>query len=204
MAPVKAEEMIPASSIADALTLMAQTLAELRKQPPVDSTDASRIDLLAKGVEALVNAEAQRPHENRFDQGISVFNPLGEVKFPRPDLKCKMYWVGYKLDKVCLTRAEIEALNAAKQGDYRVTKADGRTVPFTITDTQDLAGKLEKRVIHFPCKNIEDRMNHMPMLSYLREAAGDILPNVEFLMAQVETLKAELAARERDAVKVHA
>lgn len=189
---VKAEESIPASSIADALTLMAQTLAELRRQAPQDNT---HLESLAQGVQALVNAESLRPHENRFDPGVSCFNPLGEAKFPRPDLKCKMIWVGYQLRKEGLTKPEIDALNAAQPGSYRVTKSDGRTVPFTVADTVDLAGKLEKRIFHFPCKNTEDRQNHMPMLSYLREAAGDILPSVEFLLAQVETLKAELAVQ---------
>lgn len=195
MAPkeVKQEEMVPASSIADALTLLAQTLTELKKQAPADDP---RLELLTQGVQSLVTAESSRPHENRFDPGISVYNPLGEAKYPRPDLICKMFWVGYRLEKNTLTRVEIETLNAIKAGEYRVTKSDGRTIPFTVADTANIAGKLEKRVFHFPCKNTEDRMNHMPMISYLREAMGDISPNVERLMAQVAELKAELAARD--------
>jgi hypothetical protein len=181
-----------ANDVAGAISMMAQILTELKSRER--ETDP-RLETLAKGVEALVQREKSRPHENPNSPEISFMNPLGERDHPRPELKCKMFWVGFRLTKDGLTREEIDLLNTIKAGIYRVTKADGKQIPFTVAATQDAGGKLEKMTFHFPCKSVEDRNNHLAMSSYLREALGDIAPSVDLLMQQVRRLQAELDAR---------
>ena len=179
-------------SVTDAIMLMTQILAELKGKAGVED---DRIGVLASGIQTLVDHEKARPKENPNFPGISALNPLGERDNPRPELKCKMFWVGFKLTKEGLTKLEIDLLNRLQPGEYRVTKANGRTIPFRVEAKEALNGKLEKMAIHFPCKSQEDRGDHMPMVSYLREALGEAVPNADILMAQVLALKAELAER---------
>lgn len=185
------------SEVSAAITMMAEILKELKSKEPQGGDD--RIGILAQSVQALVAAENSRPRENRFGPEISVFNPLGERDNPRPELKCKMFWLGHKLTKDVLTREEIEALNAMEPGHYRVTKSDNRKISFDVQAREDNGGKLEQLTFHFPCKNTEDRQNHNPMLSYLLEAQGKLTPSVHSLMQQVLELKAELAAKSNGA-----
>ena len=179
-------------TLASAVQTMADILRELKTS---SKGDDSRIDVLASGIQTLIDHEKARPRENPQYPGISGLNPLGELAHPRPELRCKMFWVGYRLNKDMLTHEEIDLLNKVTPGEYRVTKSDGTMVPFTVDGKQDLAGRLERLTFHFPCKNTDDRMNHMPMISYLREAMGEALPSVDRLMAQVRALKAELALK---------
>src|SRR5262249_28174034 len=108
-------------------------------------------------------------YENRLPPEISAYNKLGERDNPRPELRCRMIWVGFNLAKEALTREEIDLLNQVKPADYRVTKANQSTIDFTVTGRQDRAGRPELLTFHFPCKAVEDRHNHMPMTAYLKE-----------------------------------
>lgn len=184
-------EGLPASaaapSMADALVMIAEALKTIK------AGDTGASERLA-GIEAfLLHQEKARPHENLFNPPlVSSLNPLGERDHPRPELKCKMIWVGYKMAKDTLTRQEIELLNRLQPGDYRVTKADGRTIPFKVTPKYTDNGNLEHLNIHFPCKLAEDRQNHLSMVSYLSEALGEVA-NTDTLKAQIASLKAQLA-----------
>mgnify|MGYP001603702920 CR=1 FL=1 len=189
---VEVEE--PKSDVANAIVMMTQILQEMRSK----HAGGSEIELLTKGVEALVKSEAGRPKENMYYPGISAMNPEGELKHPRAELKCKMTWVGHKLSKEALTHAEIDLLNKVQPGHYRVTKSDGSTIPFDVDAVIDREGRLERMAFRFPCKNTEDRHSHMPMTSYLREAMGELSPNVDRLMAQVIQLQSELACRDAE------
>lgn len=161
----------------------------------IKSTDAGATDKLASIEKFLMEQERTKPHENIFNPPmVSAYNPLGERDFPRPLLKCKMIWVGFKLSEDCCTREEIELLNRVEGGVFRVTKADGKKISLTITPKVAENGKLELLSIHFPCKTSEDRHDHMSMASYLREVLGES-PSLESLQAQVASLKAELASR---------
>jgi len=158
------------------LAKMTELLAEQAKRA---AKQGEREDL-----EDLNSAEARRAgrrvgaagaYENAFAPEISAFNPRGDRDNPRPALACQMIWTGFKLSKEALTVEEIELLNQAKPGEYRVTKSDGKTIPFTISAKQDAAGRLEMLTFHFPCKNTEDRHNHMGMVAYLREVLAQQL-----------------------------
>ncbi len=192
MASKEQAEAAAQPSVTDAILLMTQILAELQSKTTVKD---ERLDVLATGVKALVDQENQRPHENRNPPDISSMNPLGERDHPRPELKCRMFWVGFELTKQNCSRVELDLLNRLEPGSYRVTKANGRTIPFTVEARQSLNGKLEKLSVHFPCKSREDQGDHMPMVNYLREALGEAVPSVDILMSQVLALKKELAER---------
>ena len=187
-------EETPQADVASAIVMMTEILKELKSSHT--GRDDGSIELLRQGVEALVKSEAGRPKENMYYPGISSMNPEGELKRPRAELRCKMMWVGHKLTKEALTHMEIDLLNKVQPGHYRVTKADGSTIPFDVDATIDREGRLERIAFRFPCKNTEDRHSHMPMTSYLREAMGELSPNVDRLMAQVLQLQAELARRD--------
>ena len=141
----------------------------------------------------LLQQEANRPHENLHAPLFSVYNPLGERDHPRPDLACKMIWVGYELLKDALTTEEIELLNRCQPGDYRVTKADGQSIPFNISGKFTDSGKKERLMFHFPCKDAE-RHNHEPMHVYLREVLGEKV-TLSSLHHQIDQLKAQLATQ---------
>lgn len=176
----------------DALSVMAQILQEMKSQK---TATPDSLETLARGIEQLVAVEKTKTKENTNHPDYSFLNPLGERDNPRPDLKCKMIWVGHKVTKEGLVKAEIDALNRIAPGVYRVTKADGRVISLTVTAKENEAGKLETMSFHFPCKSTEDRHNHAPMLTYLREAMGEQLPRVDYLISEIEKLKAELAAK---------
>jgi hypothetical protein len=165
-------------------------LAEAIKTGQANSGHSEQLSNIEK---FLMEREQARPHENLFNPPMkSHFNPLGERDHPRDELKCQMFWAGYKMTKDNLRQSEIELLNRIDPGVYRVTKADGRTIPFTVVARTDDTGKLDRMNFHFACKSAEDRSNHLSMESYLKEALGEV-SSTESLRAQIETLKSQLA-----------
>ncbi len=156
----------PATATPDLTAILAKMTELLANQAGRTETE----DLnSAEARKAGRRVGATGAYENAFAPEISQYNPLGERDNPRPELRCKMIWVGFKLAKVALTLDEITLLNQMQPGEYRVTKADGKSIPFTITGKQDAAGRLDMLTYHFPCKSTEDRHNHMGMVAYLRE-----------------------------------
>ena len=173
------------------MLMMTELLSEMRANP---SGDGQQLAALSKGVEALISAEAARPRENPQFPGKSALNPLGDHAHPRPELKCRMFWVGYKLSKEGLTHEEIELLNRVQPGEYRVTKSHGRSIPFTVAARLGTDGRLEQMTFHFPCKSTEDRHDHNSMTAYLREILGEAT-TVEVLRKQLAEAQVALAAR---------
>lgn len=172
------------------LALAILSLAEAIKS---GKSDTSALAGQLAGIEKfLLDQEGQRPHENLYPPMKSDMNPEGDRDHPRSELKCKMYWVGYKMTKDNLRTSEIALLNRVQPGDYRVTKGDGKNIPFTVLARQDAAGKLERLNFHFPCKDADDRASHLSMESYLREVLGEVA-STESLRAQIEQLKQQLS-----------
>jgi hypothetical protein len=75
-----------------------------------------------------------------------------------------------------------------------VTKSNGRKIPFRVTPRWSDNGTLESMSFHFPCKATEDRQDHMPMTSYLKEVLGEA-PTFDMLQAEITALKAQLATQ---------
>ena len=177
--------------MAQALMMIAEALATIK------ASDSGAAAHLASIEKLLLAQESVRPHENLFNPPlISANNPLGERDHPRPPLKCRMFWVGYDLREESLPREEIELLNRMQPGHYRVTKADGKSIPFDVQARTDDAGKLESLAFHFPCKGPDDRQSHGSMLTYLQMCLGESISR-EDLLAQVAALKGQLAAHAR-------
>jgi len=189
--PDVGDPTIPAVSaeptMASAFAMIAQALQSIK------SGENGAAERLASIERFLMNQESVRPHENLFAPPmISNYNPLGERDNPRPDLRCKVIWVGYELTKDGLNRTEIDLLNRVKPGAYRVQKADGRIIQFTVSEKLNDAGEAEKLIIHFPTKG-DERNNHRPMSEYLQMCLGEHTSR-EDLLSQISKLKAQLGA----------
>ena len=171
---------------------IAAAILELAKSIKSGQQDTGAIQGQLASLERFLVMEAEsRPHENLNPPMKSYANPEGERDHPRAELHCKTVWVGYRLNKEGLTRTEIELLNRVEPGNYRVTKSDGKSIPFDVSVKVDDAGKRERKMFYFPCKNSEDRSNHLSMESYLREVLGESA-STESLRAQIEVLRQQL------------
>jgi hypothetical protein len=137
---------------------------------------------------AEANKKALRP-ENETHPGKSVYNPLGDVEFPRPPLKCQMFWVGYDIQPENLKREEIELLNLATPGTYHFHRTDGSPETMTVTGRSNPDGSLERLEFQFPCKG-ENKGNLPTLVAHLRECFG--LGNTEDALAKALAEKAEL------------
>lgn len=190
-------------SLASVFAMFGELLKEIKGSSSADSKDralveAERLLLEQQRFEMERDRENRNMPENKQHSGLSVFWP--DVSIQKPKLKCKFLWVGYEVTAETQTPEEVLALNLLEPGEYSVTKADAKRIPFKITpkyfDTIDPATnrpKLEGLSVWFPCKGAEDRQNHLSMISYCRQAMGQALPTVSDLMAEVERLKRELA-----------
>jgi hypothetical protein len=180
---------MPAPSGQEDVALSILALAEAIKAGQTNGV-SEKLDTMAA---FLMAQEQARPHENVFNPPmVSHYNPLGERDFPRPDLKCDVSWTGFKLNKECLTRDEIELLNRLEPGDYTVRKGDGAQIQFVVTEKVGNAGKRERLSIFYPCKSSEDRSNHLSMANYMRQVLGEDVTNDD-LRLQIDALKRQLS-----------
>lgn len=140
----------------------------------------------------------QNQRENVNAPMVSVYNPKGETAHPRPQFTAKkVYQNGVELNRDTLTWEEIEALNAlsAVPGEYRVEKADGTPVPFTIKLTRGFNENTVERVdIHFPSKD-EHREGHRPLIEYAYEVLEKVGRSDD--VTRIRGLKKELDALRR-------
>ena len=150
--------------------------------------------------EALAQAfKTANTRENAQAPMVSTYNPKGETKFPRPPLRCKTYQNGVVLDHDTLTWEEIEALNALPPGEFKVSKANGVRIPFTVKHTKALDGEtLEKVELGYPCKD-DMRYDHRGLFEYCVEAlefAGktDEVERVTKLHREMEALRRKSVA----------
>jgi hypothetical protein len=124
---------------------------------------------------AQYEAEAHQrltKRENDPAPGVSVYNPKGERDFPKPDLKCKMLWVGFPLQKDQLTPQEVDLLNRIDTiGDFPFHRADGSLDTCSISGERDANGKWTQIAFSFRCKG-DDRHNLPTMTAMLREILG--------------------------------
>lgn len=187
----------------------ARLIADMRTSMASGSTSDGSIALIERMLaqqEQLVNKT--RP-ENPQSPGISVYSyPEGDLARPKPELRCKMTWVGYELVTDTLTPREVELLNQLQPGEFRVTKADGTRIPFKVSakfsdqyDESTGRFKVERQDISFPCKG-DHRQNHMSMIAYLQQVLHGAVPTAEELLTQIAALKAELASAKTGLVGV--
>src|SRR3990167_4975823 len=130
--PVMAPPAAQAAPVSDPsmATVLTQAMALMQQLAADKSGDAQKQDATLALIEKLIT----KTHpENIEHPGISVYSyPEGDHARPKPDLKCKMYWIGYELRTDTLTPQEIDLLNRVQPGEFRVTKADGTGIPFRV------------------------------------------------------------------------
>lgn len=178
----------PEPSMAGVLMMMADLLKEMRGAKTGEEKDAA-----LRQAELLEQILVKTKPENVAPPLISVYsNPRGERDDPKAPLRCEMRWVGYDVKTDTLTPPEVAALNELQPGAYKVTKADGTKIQFTVTAIHNSNLELERMDIWFPCKG-EARHNHGTMISYCQQAMGKAIPTAEELYAELQTVKAELA-----------
>lgn len=159
-----------------------------------DPTAKERVALEAERLLLERERVAREMPENRQSPGISVYSyPEGDLKRPKPPLKCKTFWCGREETMETLTPMEIEWLNKLEPGTYKVTKTDGGRIDFKVRVKRADSGALEEMAIVFPC-NGEHRHNHGSKVSYCRQAMGEYIPSVDELMVELARLKEELAS----------
>lgn len=196
-------------TVAAALAMMAELFKEMQSGNSAASqeralNEAQRLLLEQQRFELEKDRESRNMPENKTHSGLSVYWP--DPSIPKPTLKCLMYWLGYDIQADTHTPEEIVALNTLEPGEFRVTKADGKVIPFKVTakyqDAIDPATnrpKVEGLSVWFPHKG-DDRQNHLSLMSYCRQATGGALPNTADLLAEVERLKRELMQEKQRSV----
>jgi hypothetical protein len=181
----------PAVAQSDFLSAMKALIDSLKTANPAD---AERTALEAERLMLERERITREMPENKQAPGVSVYSyPEGDLKHPKPDLKCAMFWAGYELTLETLKPTEVDLLNRLEPGEYRVTKTDGTAIPFRVAAKRNDRLQLEELSITFPCKG-DQKHNHGSMVSYLQQALGDYIPSQSELMAELQRLKAELAA----------
>lgn len=142
-------------------------------------------------IEAEAIARLQR-RENPDPPDRSDFNPEGERDSPRPELKCKMFWLGFPLDLKSLTKREISLLNRVEQtGEFIFKRTDMSPEKMTISGEKDPNGRWEKIEFQFKARG-EARNNLPPMAAILSQVLGEE-DELSALRKEVETLRALVA-----------
>ena len=189
----------PKASTADLLAKMVELLAEIRTSPAAPS-DKERLALEAERLLLEQERVKREMPENKQAPGISVYSyPEGDLKHPKPALKCKMFWVGYELNTDTLKPVEIDLLNKLSAGEFRVMKSDSTVIPFRVSAKHNDRFQLEELSVWFPCKG-DHRHNHGSMISYLQQALGEHIPTADELLKEVTRLRAELASAQTGAM----
>ena len=194
-------------TIAAVLSQMGRLIEQLAAQAKASDSSVEK-DAAYRQIELIEKLITKTQPENVHHPGISAFSyPEGDQAHPKPDLQCKIFWVGYELRTETLTPQEIDLLNRLKPGEYRVTKSDMTSIPFRVTakhsDKVDAQGKpaIETLEVWFSCKG-ENKQNHLSMVSYLQQVLGDRVPTSVELLAELARMKRELEDARRGVVGV--
>lgn len=164
---------------------------------------------VAADIHARAMKKALRP-ENEIAPGISVYNPRGEVAFPR-EKPSHIYMIGpYPIcdpgNYDTTTATEIALLNQVVPGVYPVTKSDASQVRMLVKTDTDGAGKPYRTILFADGKGImddEQKNNWGPLLQILSEIVFGETPTrsleryqsiIDARDREIATLKTQLAA----------
>jgi hypothetical protein len=197
-APINKRDVLEEPSQPDMTSLLVQ-MAQMQQETArlIAEMKSSGSSANAGVVETLLEQQAQllvktRP-ENTDHPGVSVYSyPEGDLKRPKPDLKCQFIWCGQEESKDQLTPEEIELRNRLEPGNYFVTKANGTRIKFNVTPKYTDGGKLEQLTVWYPCKG-DQKGDHMSNVAYLRQVLGEEVLSIEQLMAENAKLRAAAA-----------
>ncbi len=137
-----------------------ELLAETRATP---SFDAEAIAAATAKAHQELNKK-----ENKVHPGVSAFShPDGDVKHPRPVMRCDTYWYGDKITGDRHSYREMELANQVQPGEYLCSKPDGTKIPVTVSAKVDpLSRKFTRIDIDF---RPEDGRNVLSMAKWLEE-----------------------------------
>ena len=187
-------------SKADFLSAMQQLIAAIKTTDDPLAKDRAVMESERLALEQE-RVKREMP-ENKQSPGISVFSyPEGEMRRPKPQLKCKFTWCGADETWETLTPEEIELRNKLEPGDYQVTKANGQRIPFKVSGKRSENGAIEQLTVWYPCKD-EHKADHMPNTAYLRQVLGEAIPSTADLMNELAKLRAELETAKAGAARV--
>ena len=145
------------------VTLNMQELVELVKSMAAANTlDVDAIAAITAKA-AVASAEMIHPTKEHPYPGISAFNPEGELKNPRPELKGDIFWTGYLLRGDELTRKEIDLLNQLQPGDYEVGRGGEGMVPFRVRNLDPGSRDSRRLLVLFPCTT-QDQRSELPTM----------------------------------------
>lgn len=130
--------------------------------------------------------------ENKQHPDKSVYNPEGERDHPRPDLKCRMTWLGTTLEKNTLSRTEIDLLNQVERvGTYVFRRTDNALETMHVTGERDANGQWLKLAFVFDARG-DKKHNLPPMTTILKAILGQDSEEAELRkrIAELEALVA--------------
>ncbi len=193
--PRAAREAVAAQGIAPTAEQWALLMATLAGNKLADIEVAATIN-------AQAMKKALRP-ENEIAPAISVFNPRGETKYPRPKPTQIYMMARYPIcdpgNYDTTTWTEIELLNSLRGGAYRVTKSDGMDIEVLVKGETDSAGRPYKMTLFADGKGIQDdeqRNNWPSLLQVLTQMVTGEGPAQSYARYQsiIDKQQAELAA----------
>lgn len=199
--PAKKRRGRPARAVAQAVSQAGfaptmeqwgELMEKLTKNQALDLENAATIN-------AQAMKKALRP-ENEIAPGVSVFNPRGDIAYPRPKPSQIYMLAKYPIcdpgNYETTTYTELEMLSQLRGGLYMVTKSDASTVQVMVKQEVDAAGKPYKTTLFADGKGLkddEDKNNWPPLIQILTEIVTGDGPAKSFL--RMETRIAELEAR---------
>jgi hypothetical protein len=159
-----ATEVAPAAPVAAAppqtdVMALAQALALALNQNNQQQTNALQ-QILEAQLKLAQNPGGRHSNSDQENPRRSAFNPHGDRDYPRPGLKCHMYFgqyddegqieAAYPIVEDSCSYEEQVLCNALEQGAYTVKRNDGKAGKVLVQERRDGAGKLNRIIVAFP------------------------------------------------------
>lgn len=179
-APAQIPGMAPGAPITmeNIMLMMVDALAKIA----AGQTNAQMV-----ATQALDQAARQQQPDNRFAPGISVYNPQGDLQYPRPKLKCPMF-IPWEAEEESATFEEIELLNLLESGDYSVKRNDETRVPVTVKISMNNNGKADRLLMNSETSFNDDNHWMMPGLTVILRQILATRPHTKLAAAKILTM----------------
>lgn len=149
-----------------------------RAQGGVSHEQIAEIVAKATAQGMAAGADRVKPKELKISETErrSAFNPRGERDYPRPKLKCHMYFgsapLGSPKEVTTLTHEEIAGLNALSPGHYRVKKTDGSSLVVEVKGQMNSNRQLDRLWILLP-EGDENKNSYPTLAEFARQCSED-------------------------------
>lgn len=176
--PEPGEETSSAPSAPSAEPTMGDLLKALTLAVQANALTPEKIGMLAQAMQrsaAVSGAMGGPVYEQAQSDYKSVFNPRGELDFPRDELEREYYWLGYRISGTTETQTEIRLLNLLKPGNYDIENLAGQAIPFSVIGMDKLADP-KRLLIMFPNTDDDARAQLPSMSSMLYQVVEQYAP----------------------------